>query len=220
MKNGITEAIGTSRAEIETPAISSSGPGWAVLRDHAMQRPAVVASPSQGISTTVTTPNNENKTRDLAKAVTDAPMFPVAEAIHKVATPDGITVSGQLPLLPFGGSVTLTSDLDVIASPHGGRDYGSFMSGGISGGVTWATVTEASSRRGFRTDFFLDNSVSGGGCYTVCAGGTVVPGSNGSPDRYGVNLGVSPTPSGSLIFGHGIYAGNLLGRPRESPEER
>lgn len=182
--------------------------------------PQVEASPSQGISTTPSAPSRDNRTQELVDAVTDAPSFRIAEGIHKVSTPDAVSVSVQVPIIPWGGTATLTSDLDLVVSPDGGRDYGSFRTGGISGAFTWVTDTNATTTRERRTSFFLDNSASGGGCLTICAGGSMVPGQSGN--RFGINLGVSPTPSGSLKFGHGIFVANLLGNapPSSAPEDR
>jgi hypothetical protein len=159
-----------------------------------------------------------NPVQDLATAVTESPIFRVAEAIHKVATPDGVTVSGQLPVVPFGATLTLTSDFDLILSPDAGREQGgglgSVSTGGLSGGFTWITDTDAATLREDRTAFFEGNSVSAGGCYQACVGGTLVPGETGN--RYAVNVGYSPTPSGSLKYGHGIYITNLIGLERRA----
>lgn len=193
--------------------------GWTQGAKVANGKPVVIASASQGISTTVTKPEPVNKVPELVKAVNNAPMFPVAEAIHKVATPDGVTVSAQVPYKPaLGASLTVTSDLDVVWAPAiQGSPTPPPMSGAASASFTWATDTDATSTREQRTSFFTGDSINVTACGRVCVGGVVVPG-NGEP-RTGATVGVSTSRGVSSSFSNGRYVTNLLGlRPPDDQE--
>ena len=143
---------------------------------------------------------------------------PKFQALDRITNPDGITVSGQLPLIGTGGSLTLTRNFDVVGSFSQGRNFAEFKDlatakglgdivnkGSLLGGfsVQASVITESDVTRSSRLGFFTGGSATVGGCVRVCAGTTFVPQSDGT-FRQSLNLGVSPVsvPSGGLTVNY------------------
>jgi len=192
-----------------------SSNGWTQGRKVTNGVPVVVASPSQGISTSVTKPEPmdslvNQRIQALSTAVTERGAFQV---LDRLTNPDVTTLQFQAPITNTSAGVSITRNFDVTFSFGQGRNLAEFRSlakagnlgellnpksmlGGLTIQSTAILEREESITQASRLSFATGGSVNVGGCIRFCAGMSYSPQDDGTY-RKGFTWGLSATSAPS-----------------------